>query len=118
MVQDCLLSSSSRLEQISSSVINYLLMSPKVAIVTGSAQGIGKAIALRLAKDGFDIVISDMQYKEEEMVSVCKEAEAVREGGRFIAIPCDVSKEDQVQALVDEVVEKLGRIDCVSQALC
>ena len=66
----------------------------KVVLVTGGAKGIGRAIALELAKQGYDIVINYLTSQ--------KEAEALQKeikemyGVRCMAIPCDVSKEDEV----------------------
>lgn len=86
----------------------------KVAIVTGSASGIGRAIALHLAKDGFDVVFVDLEKQIEAMEGARKEAQKVNKEGKFVAATCDVSKEDQVQNLVDDVVKEFGRLDCVS----
>jgi len=74
----------------------------RVAIVTGAARGIGAATARRLAKDGMAVAVLDLVADE----SVAKEIEAA--GGRAIAVGADVSAEDQVEAAVAEVVERLG----------
>jgi len=74
----------------------------RVAIVTGAARGIGAATARRLAKDGMAVAVLDLVVDE----SVAKEIEAA--GGRAIAVGADVSAEDQVEAAVAEVVERLG----------
>jgi len=86
----------------------------KVAIVTGAAQGIGEAIAYRLARDGFDVVISDIPEKAQQMDAVVPEV--LKNGGagaRAMGIVCDVKEETQVQNLVDQTVEKFGRLDCM-----
>ncbi len=79
----------------------------KTAIVTGSAQGIGKAIALRLANDGFNVVINDVNMDKTEAVS--KEISSL--GRESIAVKADVSNRDEVFHHVDETVNKFGRLD-------
>lgn len=79
----------------------------KVALITGAAQGIGRAIALRLANDGADIAIVDLN--EEKMDQVAKE---VREIGRkATTFKADVSDRDQVFAAVDHTENELGGFD-------
>lgn len=79
----------------------------KVALVTGSSQGIGRAIALRLAKDGMDIAI--VARNKEKMNAVAKEIEALgRKATIFVA---DVSDRDQVYAAVDHAHKELGDFD-------
>ena len=76
-------------------------MEGKVAIVTGAAQGIGRAIADGLAAAGARIVVADLHGAEEAAASF--------EGA--IGITADVANEDDVQRLVDEVVERCGTVD-------
>jgi len=76
-------------------------MEGKVAIVTGAAQGIGRAIAEGLAAAGARIVVADLQGAEEAAASF-------PEG---IGIAADVANEDDVRRLVDEVVERCGTVD-------
>ncbi len=79
----------------------------KVAIVTGSAKGIGWGIATVLASEGARVVVADW-----DEVGAKKTAEEIRNnGGDAIAVKCDVSNEDQVQALVQAALSKYGRID-------
>ncbi|KAG8717923.1 hypothetical protein FRC08_006343 [Ceratobasidium sp. 394] len=81
----------------------------RVAIVTGAAQGIGYAIALRLAQDGIAIGVNDVQQKLEainELVAKIKSA-----GGQAIAVPADVSKEAEVTAMVEAVASAFGGLD-------
>ena len=73
----------------------------KVAIVTGAAQGIGRAIADGLAAEGARLVVADLRGAEA--------AAATYNGG--IGLTVDVSDEDDVQRLVDETVERCGRLD-------
>ena len=77
-------------------------MTQRVAIVTGAARGIGAATAKRLARDGLSVGVLDLAADE----SVVKDIEAA--GGKAIAVAADVSDEGQVEAAVNEVVERLG----------
>jgi NAD(P)-dependent dehydrogenase (short-subunit alcohol dehydrogenase family) len=73
----------------------------KVAVVTGAAQGIGRALADGLSREGARIVVADLRGAED--------AAQRYDGG--IAITCDVSQEDDVQRMVDETVAQCGGID-------
>lgn len=79
----------------------------KVAIVTGSSKGIGKAIAKGLAQMGATAVISSRS--QEACDAVVTEFE--KEGLKAVGIACHIGKEEQRKNLVDTVIEKLGRID-------
>ena len=79
----------------------------KVAIVTGSALGIGRGIAVALAEQGADIDGFDILVKENE--DLAKEIEAL--GRKALAIECDVSDKEQVRSSVNKVYETFGRID-------
>lgn len=83
------------------------MLKGKVAIVTGSGQGIGRAIALRLAENGADIVISDVV--EENGKSVCSEIEAL--GRKALFVKCDVSKMEDVNNLANESLKAFDKID-------
>ncbi len=79
----------------------------KVALITGSAQGIGRGIALRLAKDGADIALIDL--KKDKLDAVAKEIEGLgRKAATFVA---DVSDRDQVYAAIDHAEKTLGGFD-------
>lgn len=79
----------------------------RVAIITGSGNGIGAATAKRLAKDGAKIAVIDITEEAgTNTVQAIKEA-----GGEAIAIGCDVSKADQVENAVEQVISTFGRID-------
>ena len=80
----------------------------RVALITGSGRGIGRATALMLAEYGADIVINDLQAGRHEEEA----AAAVRALGRRAAvIPADVSSRPQVESLYGEAVAALGRVD-------
>lgn len=84
-------------------------MKMAVAVITGSARGIGAAIALRLAKDGFDIALNDVSEKSFENNDIMDKIKA--EGVRCEKFIADVSKSDQVEAMVKAVKEQFGSID-------
>ena len=79
----------------------------RVALVTGAAQGIGKAISLLLAKHGADIVVSDINL--EKATETAKEIETM--GRKAIAVRVDVSKAGDVEQMVDTILKEFGRID-------
>ena len=83
----------------------------RVALVTGAAQGMGKAIAIRLAKDGLDVGVSDIHSKRSALEEVAKSIEDA--GGKAIVIPGDVSKEEDVSAMVDGTAAALGGLHVV-----
>jgi meso-butanediol dehydrogenase/(S,S)-butanediol dehydrogenase/diacetyl reductase len=81
----------------------------RVALITGASQGIGRAIALRLANDGADIAIVDL--KEDKMDAV---AEEVRKAGRKAAtFKADVSKREEIYAAIDHAENELGGFDII-----
>lgn len=79
----------------------------RVALVVGGAQGIGKAIAVRLAKEGATVVISDLDRGMMKDTTV----EIVKSGGKSHALVCDVRKRRQVEQMVARVVRRFARID-------
>jgi citronellol/citronellal dehydrogenase len=86
----------------------------KTVIITGASRGIGKAIGLRLAKEGANIVIASKSVEENPKLggtifSAAAEMEAA--GGKALAVQCDIRFEDQVQQVVEKTVEKFGGID-------
>lgn len=80
----------------------------KVALVTGAARGIGRAIALRLARDGASLIVSfsGSAQQAQETVGLIDQG-----GGRAAAVQADVSKVGDVQRLFDACTEKFGRLD-------
>lgn len=79
----------------------------KISMVTGSAMGIGKEIALRLARDGSDIVIVDIE--RELAQKVLKEIQLM--GRKSLFFEVDVSRWDQVEAMVDQVLKNFNKVD-------
>jgi 3-oxoacyl-[acyl-carrier protein] reductase len=79
----------------------------QVAVVTGSARGIGRAIAIRLASEGADVVISDVEETQSRSTAV----EIADLGRRSKAILCNVGKREDVESLVHQTSEEFGRLD-------
>ena len=80
----------------------------KVAIITGSSRGIGKAIATRLAKDGAAVVIN-YSHSADKADAAVKEIEAT--GGKAIAIQADVSRVVDIKKMFADAIDKLGKVD-------
>lgn len=78
----------------------------KVAIVTGASQGIGKEIALHLAKNGAKVVVADITDKMLEVANEIKSS-----GSQGLAVKCDITKMEEVENMVDNTIKKFSRID-------
>jgi NAD(P)-dependent dehydrogenase (short-subunit alcohol dehydrogenase family) len=83
----------------------------KVAIVTGSSRGIGKAIAERMAEHGAKVVISSR--KPEPCAEVATAINAKYGAGSAISVPANISSKDDLKHLVDETTRQLGQVDIV-----
>lgn len=83
----------------------------KIALVTGASRGIGRAIAVGMAKRGFDVAINDIERQKDALQDVAKEIEA--SGRRVLTVYADVSNKTDVETMVQKTVENFGRIDAV-----
>jgi 3-oxoacyl-[acyl-carrier protein] reductase len=81
----------------------------KVALVTGSANGIGRAIALKLAREGADVIINDIVSQQERAGLVCEEIKTF--GRNAMVVVADVSKTDDVNRMAESVLGRFGRLD-------
>ena len=86
--------------------------SVKVAIVTGAAQGIGRAIALRLARDGLNLLVNDLPSREMQLEELVLEIGATQQ--KALSVTGDASCEADVQRLIDAAVAQFGGVDVVS----
>jgi len=90
------------------SIIDRFRLDGQVALVTGGGRGIGEGIALGLAEAGADVVVTARRTHEIEAV-----AEKIRaKGRRALAITADIMHIEQVQALAQQALEEMGRLDC------
>ncbi|MEK7104113.1 MAG: SDR family NAD(P)-dependent oxidoreductase [Patescibacteria group bacterium] len=87
--------------------MQYEDLKNKVAVVTGGRQGMGRAHSLKLAQLGCKVVVSDISQDDcEKVVDEIKKA-----GGEAVAIKCDISKKDEVEAMVEKTIKEFGKID-------
>jgi citronellol/citronellal dehydrogenase len=86
----------------------------RVALVTGASRGIGKALALRLAREGAGVVVAAKSERASELLpgSIHETVAEIRAlGGRAIAVPTDVRDEEAVRRMVERAIEEFGRLD-------
>jgi len=86
----------------------FVSLKDKIAVVTGGARGIGRAIAETLAQLGADVVIADVQ---KEKADEAAQEIIARTGRRALAIQVDVSNSTSAKAMIDQAIEAFGRID-------
>ena len=79
------------------------------ALVTGAARGIGRAIALRLANDGLNVAVNDINANSAQLNDVQKEIEKL--GRKSTAIIADISNDKQVETMIKSAAKKLGSLD-------
>jgi NAD(P)-dependent dehydrogenase (short-subunit alcohol dehydrogenase family) len=84
-----------------------VLLENRVAIITGGAKGMGRAIALKFAGEGCDMVVADLALEGAEKVA--REIKAL--GRQALAIKTDISKSAEVNEMVDRTIKKFGKID-------
>jgi 3-oxoacyl-[acyl-carrier protein] reductase len=84
----------------------------KIALVTGSANGIGRAIAVKLAQEGADVVVNDIPLQQERARLVSEEIAGI--GRNSMVVLADVSKTDEVNGMADAVLKKFGRLDILA----
>src|SRR2546423_15673605 len=89
--------------------MNARRLGEKTALVTGAGGGIGRAAALRLAKEGSDVVVLDVRVDAAEKVA----AEVAEAGGQSLGLSCDVGDEPSIEAAVSEAVQRFGRLNTV-----
>jgi len=85
-----------------------MLLSNKVALVTGASRGIGRAIALEMAREGADVVVNYASSEAKANEVACSVSEF---GGRVLVARADVSRADQVEAMRRLVLERFGGVD-------
>ncbi len=83
----------------------------KIALVTGASRGIGRAIAVGMAKRGFDVALNDIERQKDALEEVAAEIEAA--GRRVLSVYADVSRKADVEAMVLKTIDTFGRIDAV-----
>src|SRR4030042_2643241 len=85
-----------------------LRLDGKIGLVTGGSSGIGRAAALAFVREGAKVVIADILVEgSQETIKMVEKA-----GGQAIFVKADVSRSDEVEAMVRKAVEVYGRLDC------
>jgi citronellol/citronellal dehydrogenase len=86
----------------------------RVAVVTGASRGIGKALAVRLAQEGADVVVAAKSEQSTDRLpgSIHETADAIRALGRCaLAVPTDVRDEDAIRNMIERTIAEFGRLD-------
>jgi meso-butanediol dehydrogenase/(S,S)-butanediol dehydrogenase/diacetyl reductase len=87
------------------------IMTGRSTIVTGAAQGIGRAIGEALLDEGGDVCFADLNGEKAAEVAAANEQRAAANGGKVMSASVDVTKRDQVQEMIAKVVERFGKLD-------
>lgn len=87
-----------------------LEFSGQVALITGGSEGIGKATAAELAREGVDVVIC---ARRQDVLDAAAEEIRAEATGEVVAIACDVSQKANIDALVQQIADRFGRLDIV-----
>lgn len=91
----------------------------RIALVTGCSQGIGRAIVLRLASDGYNIAMNDLSVQSEALFALREELVSKFPEQQFIVVIANVSVEDEVQRMFEATINQLGGLDVlVANAGC
>ena len=80
----------------------------KIGLITGGSSGIGRAAAKLFSREGAKVVIADINVAEGEKTA----QEIIDAGGEATFVKTDVSKATEVEALIDQIIEMHGRLDC------
>jgi meso-butanediol dehydrogenase/(S,S)-butanediol dehydrogenase/diacetyl reductase len=78
-------------------------------LITGAARGIGRAIALRLAKDGLNVAVNDIKASSAALNDTQKAIEKL--GRKSVAITADVSNDKEVETMIQNAAKELGSLD-------
>jgi NAD(P)-dependent dehydrogenase (short-subunit alcohol dehydrogenase family) len=87
---------------------NGLSFAGKVVLVTGAASGIGRAVALAFGRAGASVVVADVSVDGGHATA----AMIVEQGGKALFVQCNVTRPNEVEALVDKAISYYGRLDC------
>ena len=86
----------------------YDLIKDKICLITGGGTGVGRVAAIKFAQEGAIVVIANRRIdKGEEVLKIIKDM-----GNKAFFVQTDISKEKQVEKLIDEIINKYGRLDC------
>jgi NAD(P)-dependent dehydrogenase (short-subunit alcohol dehydrogenase family) len=87
------------------------MLQGQVAFITGAASGIGRATAIRFAREGASIGVADLAEQEKQALETIAAIEGA--GGRGIFVPCDVAESDPVKRAIDQCAREFGKLDIV-----